>query len=249
MSDQEKHDNKRLRKLLISVGVTNTVILSLTALPLDTDEAWATEKNIGKIPQQIKREQRLQSESVTARAVGNILYVTVRGKPDRYVVGVWSRTANAKSLQFVAGTKRKINKSGFVKFIVDLSKFGTNNYYIAVKVADNANFTKDVTITDIVEVDIADRKVPRIASAGGSIDRVIATGNTYPIKFMNLDFIQLPPHSHHSISPESLAPKTIRSVPDQRRKAPSEIKNVPKHDSITPENLPPENIRVLPKGK
>ena len=148
------------KKLMITIGVTNTVLLSMTAAP----PAEAKDSRYkGKRPAK-KQKVTVGDEQVIVRQRGNMLYVTVHGAPGRYVGIFYSQIARKRSdFKLVPNKVARIGKDGRTKLKMNVTSIRAKKFYLGLGVAKDRAFENLDSETEVVEVNVSPAATARIA--------------------------------------------------------------------------------------
>ena len=148
------------KKLMITIGVTNTVLLSMSSAP--PAEARDTRYK-GKRPAK-KQKVTVGDEQVIVRQRGNMLYVTVHGKPGHYVGIFYSLTARKRSeFKLVPKKVARIGKDGRTKLKMNVSSIRAKKFFLGLGVARDKGFEGMESETEVVEVNLRPSTAARIA--------------------------------------------------------------------------------------
>ena len=148
------------KKLMITIGVTNTVLLSLSvAPPADAKDL----RQRGRRPAQ-KQKVTVGDEQVIVRQKGNMLFVTVHGTPGHYVGIFYSLLAKRRSdFKLVPKKVARIGKDGRTSLKMNVSSIKAKKFFLGLGVAQDKAFEQMESETEVVEVHLRPSAAARIA--------------------------------------------------------------------------------------
>ena len=161
MDDNGRNDRPSHRRVMMTLGVANTLLATLSWAPPAEAGSKATIRT--KKPS-TKRTTEQGDQQVIVRQKGNMLYVNVHGEPGLYVGAFYSLTArNRSEFKLVPGQSTKIGRDGRTSLRINVASVKAQRFYLGLAVAEDAGFERLDSETEVVEVRIQPNAAARIA--------------------------------------------------------------------------------------
>lgn len=157
-------------KIVTTLGVANTFLLSLSTLPVAAGPPKKSDGDAQLVQRRAVVSQiKLQAEQISITQSGDILTLSIRGKPGRHVGVFMGTSSSRRSLKLAANTHTIIGRNGTARLTINLKTLGSRKFIANLVTADDMLFSKGVMETEAVEVEVTDKA----RLAGHNIDDLL----------------------------------------------------------------------------